>query len=91
MKNTVKQSALASWAILASLVRTQALGAYSRDLNVAQFITYVQVYMFAKLLYTAQLLHPPSECLWQIISAIMCYIWQGAIFRVPPSTLQRRK
>jgi hypothetical protein len=47
--------------------------------------------MFAKLWYTAQVLQPPSECLRQIISAIMLYIWQGAIFRVPLSTIQRRK
>jgi len=33
----------------------------------------------------------PSECLRQIISAITWYIWQGATFRAPLSTLQRRK
>ena len=70
MKNTVKQSALVSWTRLASLVRTQARGAYSRDLNIAQRITYVQVYMLAKLWYTAQVLQPLSECLRQITSAI---------------------
>jgi len=52
------------------LVRTQARGAYSRDLNIAQRITYVQVYMLAKLWYTAQVLQPLSECLRQITSAI---------------------
>jgi len=40
IRKTAKQSALASWMRLASLVRTQARGAYSRDLNVAQRITY---------------------------------------------------
>jgi len=58
-RNTVKQSPLASLTRLASLVRTQAQGAYSRDLNIAQRITYVQVYMLAKLWYTAQVLSPP--------------------------------
>jgi len=53
MRNTVKHSALASWTRLASLVRTKARGAYSRDLNIAQRITYVQVYMLAKLWYIA--------------------------------------
>ena len=63
IRKTVKQSALASWTRLVSLVRTQARRAYSRDLNgVAQRITYVQVYMLAKLRYTAQVLQPPSEC-----------------------------
>jgi len=62
MWKNVKQSAPASWTRLASLVPTQARGAYSRDLNVTQRITYVQVYMLAKLWYTAQVLQPPSEC-----------------------------
>ena len=91
MRNTVKQSALASWTRLTAMVRTQARRAYSRDLNIAQRITYIQVYMLAKLWYTAQVLQPPSDCLRQITSAIEWYIWQGAVFRVPLSTLQRRK
>ena len=40
-RKTMKQSALASWTRLVSLVRTQARKAYIRDLNVAQHITYV--------------------------------------------------
>jgi len=59
MRKTVKQSALASWTRLTSLERTQARGAYSRDLNIAQRITYVQVYMLANLWYTAPVLQPP--------------------------------
>jgi hypothetical protein len=49
MRNTVKKSALASWTRLTSLVRMQARRAFSRELNIAQRITYVQVYMLAKL------------------------------------------
>ena len=60
IRKPVKQSALASWARLVSLVRKQARKPYSSDLNVAQRITYVQVYMFAKLWYTAQVLQPPQ-------------------------------
>jgi len=59
IRKTMKQSALASWSRLVSLVRTQAQRAYRTDLNVAQRITYVQVYMLAKLWYTAQVLQPP--------------------------------
>ena len=47
--------------------------------------------MLAKLWYNAQMLQPHSEGLRQIISANAWYIWQGAIFRVPISTKQRRK
>jgi hypothetical protein len=87
LRNTIKTSALASWTRLTPLTRTQPQQAYSRDLNLAQRITYVQVYMLAKLWKTAQMLQPPRECLRQILSTISCYIWQGAIFRVPLSTL----
>jgi len=80
MRNTVKQSALASWARLVPLVRTQTRRAYSRDLNVAQSITCVQVYMLAKLWYISQVLQPPSECLRQIISAIMSYNGRAPFF-----------
>jgi len=59
IRKTVKQSAPAIWTILASVVRTRARGAYSRDLNVTQRITLVLVYMLAKLWYTAQMLQPP--------------------------------
>ena len=61
IRNTVKQSALPRWTRLTSLVRKQARRAYSRDLNIAQRITYVQVYMLAKLWYTAQVLQSYSE------------------------------
>jgi len=54
-------------------------------------MTCVQLYLLSKLWYTAQVLQPPSECLRQLVSAVVWYIWQGAIFRVPLSTLQRRK
>jgi exonuclease III len=91
MRNTVQQSALATWDRLSTIVRAQTCRAYSRDLNTAQRIQYTQVYMLAKLWYTAQVLLPPSECMRQITSAITWYIWQGAIFRVPLSTLQKRK
>ena len=72
MWNTVKISALAGWARLSSLVRTQARRAYSRDLNITQRITCVQVYLLSKLWYTAQVLQPPIECLRQIVSALDC-------------------
>jgi hypothetical protein len=89
--NTIRTSAVASWTRLTPFIRTQAQQAYSRDLNLAQRIMYAQVYMLAKLWCTAQILQPPRECLRQIVSATSWYIWQGAIFLVPLSTVQRRK
>jgi len=91
LKNTVKKLTLASWTRVTAMVRTQARRAYSRDLNMAQRITYVQTCLLSKLWYTAQVLHRPRECIRQIVSAVVWYTWQGAIFRVPLSMLQRRK
>ena len=58
LKNTIKKSALASWTRVTAMVRTQARRAYSRDLNMAQRITYVQTNLLSKIWYTAQLLQP---------------------------------
>ena len=57
--NTMNQLTLASWTRLTSMVRNQARRAYSRDLNIAQGVTYVHVYMLAKRWYTAPVLKPP--------------------------------
>jgi hypothetical protein len=80
MRNTGKQTALTRWTRLASLVRTQARGAYIIVSNVAQRITFTQVYMLTKLWYTAQVLQPPSECQGQFISAIVWYICRAPFF-----------
>jgi hypothetical protein len=91
MANTAALSTISSWSRITNMVRTQAHEAYSRDLDLAQRIQYVHTYLLAQLWHTAQVLPAPSENVGQIVSAFAWYIWQGAIFRVPLSTLQRRK
>jgi hypothetical protein len=91
MPNTKAQSVMSSWSRITNIVRTQAKEAYIRDLDLAQRIQYVHTCLLAKLWHTAQVLPAPSENVRQIVSAIAWYIWQGSIFRVPISTLQRRK
>jgi hypothetical protein len=91
MANTTAQPLMSCWSRIINMVRTQAHEAYSRDLDLAQRIQYVHTYLLANLWLTAQVLPAPSENVRQIVSAIAWYIWQGAIFRVPISTLQRRK
>jgi hypothetical protein len=66
IRNTVKKSAHASWTRLTSFVRTQARREYSRELNIAQRITLVQVHMHAKLWYTAQVLQPQVSVLGKL-------------------------
>ena len=39
----------------------------------------------------AQIFPPPDECIRMLNTSISWFVWKGAIFRVPLSTLQRRK
>jgi hypothetical protein len=41
--------------------------------------------------YIAQIFPPTDDSLRMLNTAISWFIWKGAIFRVPLSTLQRRK
>jgi len=45
----------------------------------------------ARVWYLAQIYPPPDECVRQLNITISWYVWRGEIFRVPLSTLQRRK
>jgi len=89
--NMTAQSVVSSWSRITNTVRLQARKAYTRDLDLAQRIQYVHTYLFAKLWYMAQVLPAPSVQIRQIVSAVAWFIWQGGIFRVPLSTLQKKK
>jgi hypothetical protein len=91
MKKSIDQAGKACWARITNMIRSQAKETYGRDLNLVQRIQYVHVYLLAKLWHTAQVFPLPREYCRQIMSAIAWFIWQGAIFRVPISTLQRNK
>jgi hypothetical protein len=41
--------------------------------------------------YMTQILPPPPDCVRQINAALSYFIWKGAIFKVPLSTLQQPK
>jgi hypothetical protein len=89
--NTTAQSAVYNWTRIINRVGLQAREAYTRDIELTQRIQYVHTYLLAKLWYTAQVLPAPSVQIRQIVSAVAWFIWQGDIFRVPLSTLQRRR
>ena len=91
MAKTIHQSATKSWSTLTGKIRAQAREAYSRDLSLHQRIRYVNCFILAKAWYTAQILPPPSDCIRQMNTATSWYIWRGDIFRVPLSTLYKRK
>jgi len=73
------------WANVTGKVRTQATDTYERDLSLSHRISYVQAYLLAKLWHTA------TTFTRQLSTAIVWYIWKGATFRVPISTLQNPK
>jgi hypothetical protein len=89
--NKTAQSAVSSWMRFTNMVRLQTREAYSRYLDLAQLIQYVHTYMLAKLWHTAQVLPAPSMQIRQTLSAVAWFFWQGDIFRLHPSTLQKKK
>ena len=88
---TLRQTISASWVQLVGLVKTQAKDCYLRDLCLTHRILYVHVYLLARLWYLAQVLPAPRLCIQQITTAVTYFIWRGATFRVPISTLQSRR
>ena len=58
---------------------------------VARRIHYVQLCLLAKIWYVAQVLPLPQAQAQQITTICSWYIWQGAIFRVPITSLYRPK
>jgi hypothetical protein len=91
VQKSVARAASSSWTRITHMVRTQARDTYSRDLGLSQRIQYAHVYLLAKLWHTAQIYPAPTECVRQIVAAVAWFIWQGTIFRVPISTLQKKR
>ena len=71
--------------------RAQAAENYHRALNLESRITYVNETLLATAWYTTQILPPPTKCVRQINASLSYFIWKGAIFKVPLSTLQKPK
>jgi len=49
----------------------------------------LSVYLLSRIWYLAQILPPPARHVQHIMTACTCFIFRGAIFRVPTTTLQR--
>jgi hypothetical protein len=89
--STVEGSMHESWAQMTGKARAQAKNAYGRNLCLGQRVRYLHIFLSAKIWYTAQNFPAPVAYTQQMTTAIAWYIWQGATFRVPMSTLQRPK
>ena len=59
--------------------------------SIAHRIRYVHGFLLSKLWYTAHVLPVVRPHTQQLSTAITWYIWRGAVFRVPVSTLQKPK
>ena len=87
----VQDSANKSWSKTTARIRALAQEAYYRDMSFDKRIQFVHDYMLAKAWYIAQIYPLPDKCVRRLNTMISWYVWRGEIFRVPLSTLQRRK
>jgi hypothetical protein len=88
--STVNASAR-SWDTLTERISAQAREAYTRELNIDGRIYYVHTHLMAKAWYFAEIFPPHEASIRRLNTAIAWFLWKGAIFRVPLSTLQRSK
>jgi hypothetical protein len=80
-----------TWARITGKVRIQAKKTYDRDACLAHRMRYVNTHLLSILWYIAQNLPAPRTYTQRITVAIAWYIWKGAVFKVPITTLQRPK
>jgi hypothetical protein len=88
---TTELSGKNSWDTIVNTVRAQAKRTYARNLCLAQRRVYVNTFLLAKIWYIAEVLQPRPRIIQQLTTICNWYIWQGAIFRVPTSTIYQQK
>jgi hypothetical protein len=54
-------------------------------------IPYIHDHLYSRAWYLAQALPPPGDCIRQLTTTISYFLWQGDLFRVPITTIQREK
>jgi hypothetical protein len=91
MSAAIAPSMNMSWTRVVESVRLQSREAYTRDLLLSQRIQYAHSYLLARIWHTAQVFPLPRASAQRLMAAIACFLWQGEVFRVPISTLQRAK
>ena len=88
---TVAITAQLSWGATVRAVRAVACQTYHRQLSLEQRIYFVRCFLLAKIWYVAQILLPSIVDVRRLQAIASWYIWNGAIFRVPMTTLQLPK
>jgi hypothetical protein len=89
--SSINRSADTNWSIVARQIRTPAKDAYIRNLCMDKRIQYIHNYLLARVWYMVQILPLTEGYRRQIDTATTWYLWKGVTFRVPLSTIQRRK
>jgi hypothetical protein len=89
--STIARSAQLSWERLTGLIRAQARLAYARKLCIVQREQYEQTTLLARIWYMTQIFPPSVANTNRLTTAILWFIWQGMIFRVPTYALQKPK
>ena len=88
---TTRQTMDDTSARITGKVRIHAQKTYDKDACLAHWMRYANTHLLSKLWYTAQILPAPKTYTQRITAAIAWYIWKGAVFKVPITTLQRSK
>jgi len=91
IKNTVEESALASWTKTTAKIRAQAQEAFCPMLTLDKRIQFVHEYLMVCAWCVSQIYPPPDVCVRQLNTTISWFVWEGDIFRVPLSNLYRPK
>jgi hypothetical protein len=89
-RNKINVATKATWCII-SRVRGAAQDAYCRQFSLDMRIKFVHDYLLARIWYAAQIFPIPSDGIRRRNTTISWFLWRGDIFRVPLSTLQRRR
>jgi hypothetical protein len=79
-----------TWIRRVQSVRVKSREAYTRDL-MSQCFKFTQPYLLAKICHRAQNFPTTQDCVRRLMSAIVWFVWLGAVFSVLVSTLQRKK
>jgi len=91
LRNKINIASKATWCNIITQVRATAQDAYYRELSLDMRIKYVHNYLLARVWYAAHIFPITAERIRRLNTAIAWFLGRGEIFRVPLSTLQRRR
>ena len=79
-----------NWDEIVKQIKILAQELYHLDLCLHERVWVIHTYILSRLWYVAQTIPIPKRHAQQITAAVLWYLWQGNIFRVPATTLSRQ-